>query len=94
MAENHKYLAQTNKRKGEPRRLRGMTTIVRTLGIGRCSLLGELVDETETRYFYRRRFGHALASFVDKRSPVVHIVPCKACPDYSSQAESDEIANS
>jgi hypothetical protein len=71
-----------------------MTKIVRTLGIGRCSLLGELIDETETRYFYRRRFGHALASFVDQRSPVVHIVPCKACPDYSSQAESDEIANS
>jgi hypothetical protein len=46
-----------------------MTKIVRTLGIGRCSLLGELIDETETRYFYRRRFGHALASFVDKRRP-------------------------
>jgi hypothetical protein len=26
-----------------------MTKIVRTLGIGRCSLLGELIDETETR---------------------------------------------
>jgi len=71
-----------------------MTKIVRTLGIGRCSLLGELIDETETRYFYRRRFGHALASFVDKRSPVVHIVPCKACPDYSFQTGSDQIANS
>jgi hypothetical protein len=64
-----------------------MTTIVRTLGIGRCSLLGELVDETETRYFYRRNFGNALA-FVEKRSPVIHVVPCKACPDYSSPAES------
>ena len=88
MAENHKYLAQTNKRKGEPRRLRGMTTIVRTLGIGRCSLLGELVDETETRYFYRRRFGNELA-FAEKRSPVVHVAACKACPDYSSPAKSD-----
>jgi hypothetical protein len=38
-----------------------MTKIVRTLGIGRCSLLGELVDETETRYFYRRRSGNVLA---------------------------------
>jgi hypothetical protein len=28
---------------------------MRILGIGRCSLLGELVDETETRYFYRLR---------------------------------------
>ena len=59
-----------------------MTPIVRTLGIGRCSLLGELIDETETRYFYRRCGGHALA-FVEKRSPVIHLVPCKACPDYS-----------
>ena len=66
----------------------GMTKIVRTQGIGRCSLLGELVDETETRYFYRRRFGNELA-FVEKRSPVVHVAACKACPDYSSPAKSD-----
>jgi hypothetical protein len=59
-----------------------MTPIVRTLGIGRCSLLGELIDETETRYFYRRCGGHALA-FVEQRSFVIHLVPCKACPDYS-----------
>ena len=65
-----------------------MTTIVRTLGIGRCSLLGELIDETETRYLYRQRYGHALA-FVEKQSPVIHLVPCKSCPDYSSPAESD-----
>ena len=60
---------------------------MRTLGIGRCSLLGELIDETETRYFYRRRYGHALA-FAEKRSPVIHLAPCKSCPDYSSPAES------
>jgi hypothetical protein len=65
-----------------------MTKIVRTQGIGRCSLLGELVDETETRYFYRRRFGNELA-FVEKRSPVVHVAACKACPDYSSPAKSE-----
>ena len=60
---------------------------MRTLGIGRCSLLGELIDETETRYFYRRRRGNALA-FVEKRSPVIHLEPCKSCPDYSSPTES------
>ena len=27
---------------------------------GACSVLGELVEETETRYFYRRHFGNAL----------------------------------
>ena len=69
-----------------------MTPIVRTVGIGRCSLLGELIDETDTHYFYHR-FGNVMAS-IEKRLPTIHIVPCKACPDYSSQAERDEIANS
>ena len=69
-----------------------MTTIVRTLGVGLCSLLGELVDETETRYFYRRRSGNELA-FVTKRSPAIHVVPCKACPDYSSPAEEVRLSN-
>jgi hypothetical protein len=69
-----------------------MTSIVRTLGIGRCSLLGELIDETDTHYFYHR-FGNVLAS-IEKRLPIIHIVPCKACPDFSSSAQSDEIANS
>jgi hypothetical protein len=50
---------------------------------GQCTLLGELIEDTAIRYYYRRRFGDALA-FVDKRSPTIHIVPCKACPDYSS----------
>ena len=62
-----------------------MTTIVRTLGIGRCTLLGELIHETETRYFYLRRCGKL--AFVEKRSPVIHLEPCKSCPDYSSPAE-------
>ena len=44
--------------------------------LGQCTLLGELMDETHTRYCYRRR--------VDKRSPTIHLVPFKACPDYSS----------
>ena len=59
---------------------------MRTLGIGRCSLLGELIDETEIRYFYRRRCGHVLA-FVEKQSPVIHLEPCRSCPDYSSPTE-------
>ena len=36
-----------------------------TLRIHQCSLLGELIDETRTRYFYRRRCTHVLA-FVQK----------------------------
>ena len=54
---------------------------------GACSVLGELVEETETRYFYRRRFGNALASFVEKRLPSIHIAPCKVCADYHERKE-------
>jgi hypothetical protein len=63
---------------------RAVTAMVReSHPIGQCTLLGELIEDTTIRYYYRRRFGDALA-FVDKRSPTIHIVPCKACPDYSS----------
>jgi len=55
-----------------------MTKIVRTLGIGRCSLLGELIDETETRYFYRRSYGHALAFAIDGMANEVAAPPAKA----------------
>ena len=68
-----------------------MTHVRESSRFGFCYVLGELIGETATRYIYSNRAGTA---FVDKRSPVVHIVPCKACPDYSSQAESAEIANS
>ena len=42
--------------------LAAVTTIVReSFAIGQCSLLGELVDETATRYFYRRRWMQTIA---------------------------------
>ena len=63
-----------------------MTTMVReSHPLGQCSLLGDLIDETCTRYVYRRRFGDTLA-LVDKRAPTIHVVPCKTCPDYSSSS--------
>ena len=40
--------------------------------LGQCTLLGELMDETHTRYCYRRR--------VDKRSPTIHLVPLRPVP--------------
>ena len=65
---------------------RAVTTMVRESHLlGQCTLLGELIDETCTRYFYRRRFGDTSA-LVDKRSPTIHVVPCKTCPDYSSSS--------
>jgi hypothetical protein len=62
---------------------RAVTTMVReSHPLGQCTLLGDLIDETCTRYVYRRRFGDTLA-LVDKRPPTIHVVPCKTCPDYS-----------
>ena len=45
--------------------------------LGPCHLLGALVGETSCRYFYRQG-----TAFVDKRSPSIHLHPCKACPDF------------
>ena len=59
-----------------------ITTVREASRFGRCNLLGELVDETSTRYVYRRRHGTA---FVDKRSPTIHVEPCEGCPDYRSR---------
>ena len=47
--------------------------------LGACQVLGELVGETATRYIYRRR---SMTAFVNKRSPSIHIAPCKTCADY------------
>ena len=57
-----------------------MITIVREGShIGPCDVLGEMVGETATRYIYRRR---NVTAFVNKRSRLIHILPCKACADY------------
>jgi hypothetical protein len=51
---------------------------------GPCNLLGELVNETATRYIYRRRHD-AQVSFVDKRSPSIHVKACRTCSDYGKR---------
>lgn len=48
---------------------------------GPCNLLGPLVDEAPTRYFYQRRHG-GIVAFASKRSPKVHLEPCRGCPDH------------
>jgi hypothetical protein len=62
-------------------RLGGVTTIVRkSYPGGRCYLLGELIQDTASRYYYRH-LGAKLA-FVVGKSPSIHIMPCPACPDW------------
>lgn len=41
-----------------------------------CNILGPLVDETPTRYFYQRSGRVAFAM----RSPRIHLAPCRNCP--------------
>jgi hypothetical protein len=62
-----------------------MSVIVReACGFGRpCAVLGTLVSETSTRYIYRRRPDGPIA-FAYRRSPALHIEPCKSCPDHSA----------
>jgi hypothetical protein len=68
--------------RGGVRRLRGMTTILRKYhSVARCTLLGEMVEDTAHRYYYRPHVGGEL-TFVDKESPAIHLSPCPACPDW------------
>lgn len=48
---------------------------------GPCNILGPLVEETPTRYFYQRRPG-GIVGFASKRSAKVHLEPCRNCPDH------------
>ena len=62
-----------------------MIAVVREASqFGPCNPLGELVNETVTRYIYRRR-QDASVSFVDKRSRAIHVKACRACADYGEQ---------
>ena len=64
------------------RRLRVMTTILRKYhSVARCTLLGEMIEDTAHRYYYRPHLGAEL-TFVDKGSPAIHLTPCPACPDW------------
>jgi hypothetical protein len=58
---------------------------------GRCYLLGELIQDTASPYYYRRHLGAKLA-IVAGKLPSIHILPCPACPDWlaSQQPSSPE----
>ena len=60
-----------------------MSVIVREAGGfgGPCAVLGTFVSDTSTRYIYQRRPDGPI-SFASKRSPGLHIEPCKSCPDH------------
>jgi hypothetical protein len=48
--------------------------------LGPCNILGTLVRETTTRYVYQCR--RDVIAFVSKRSPKIHLAPCRSCPDH------------
>ena len=56
-----------------------MTTILRKYhSVARCTLLGEMIEDTAHGYYYRPHVGGEL-TFVDKESPAIHLTPCPAC---------------
>jgi hypothetical protein len=64
-----------------------MTTILRKYhSVARCTLLGEMIEDTATRYYYRQRVNDEL-TFVDKQSPAIHMAPCPACPDWPTDSD-------
>jgi hypothetical protein len=64
-----------------------MTTILRKYhSVTRCTLLGEMIEDTAHRYYYRPRVGVELA-FADKESLAIHLTPCPACPDWPADQQ-------
>jgi hypothetical protein len=53
--------------------------------VARCTLLGEMIEDTATRYYYRPHVGGELI-FVDK-SPAIHLTPCPACQDWPASQQ-------
>jgi hypothetical protein len=52
-----------------------MTTILRKYhSVARCTLLGEMIEDTAHRYYYRPHVGGEL-TFVDRQSPAIHVAP-------------------
>ena len=78
------------------RRLRGMTTILRKYhSVARCTLLGEMIEDTAHRYYYRPHLGTEL-TFVDKIAGhpphAVPSVPGLARQPATRQRRRDELA--
>ena len=64
-----------------------MTTILRRYhSVARCTLLGEMIEDTARRYYYRPRDGAEL-TFIEKESPAIHLTPCPACPDWPANQQ-------
>ena len=82
MAAKRKYLAKRNKSEGRgPATKRHDNDLAQYHSVARCTLLGEMIEDTARRYYYRAHVGGEL-TFADKDSPAIHLTPCPACPDW------------
>jgi len=69
-----------------------MTTILRKYhSVARCTLLGEMIEDTAHRYYYRPHVGGEL-TFADKESHAVPGVPGLARRPTTRQRRRDELA--
>ena len=87
VAANHKCLAETNKPRGRaPTTKRHDNDLAKYHSVARCTLLGEMIEDTAHRYYYRPHVGGEL-TFVDKESPAINLTPCPACPDWPASQQ-------
>ena len=56
-----------------------MAAVRETSTFGPCNVLGPLVRETKTRFVYCPHPGQIAFA---RRSPRIHLEPCKCCPDH------------
>ena len=56
-----------------------MVAVRETSPLGPCNVLGPLVRETKTRFVYCPHPGQIAFA---RRSPRIHLEPCKCCPDH------------
>ena len=56
-----------------------MAAVRETSTLGPCNVLGPLVRETKTRFVYCPHPGQIAFA---RRSPRIHLEPCKCCPDH------------
>ena len=56
-----------------------MAAVRETSPLGPCNVLGPLVRETKTRFVYCPHPGQIAFA---RRSPRIHLEPCKGCPDH------------
>ena len=64
-----------------------MTTILRKYhSVAQCTLLGEMIEDTAHRYYYRPHVGGEF-TFADKQSPAIHLYAVPGVPGLAADQQ-------